>query len=58
MIDKQIEVFTVTPWEIEAVSALLRSAHIDIKIKDQKKMTIFVPSDQYVTATKIIDNRS
>ena len=56
MKEKQIEVFNGTPWEIEEVSAILKNAHIDINVKDQKNMTIFVPFEQYVTASKLLEN--
>ena len=50
----QINVFAGSPWEVESVKQLLKSAYITASTED---IHVSVPCQQYTAAMRVISNR-
>ena len=54
----QINVFAGSPWEVESVKQLLKSAHITASTEDKGNgIHVSVPCQQYTAAMRVISNR-
>lgn len=54
----QINVFAGSPWEVESVKQLLKSAYINVSTEDKGYgIHVSVPCQQYAAAVQVISNR-
>jgi len=54
----QINVFAGSPWEVESVKQLLKSAYINVSTEDKGYgIHVSVPCQQYAAAVRVISNR-
>lgn len=54
----QINVFAGSPWEVESVKQLLKSAYITASTEDKGNgIHVSVPCQQYTAAMQVISNR-
>ena len=54
----QINVFAGSPWEVESVKQLLKSAYITASTEDKGNgIHVSVPCQQYTAAMRVISNR-
>ena len=54
----QINVFAGSPWEVESVKQLLKSAYINASTEDKGNgIHVSVPYQQYTAAVRVISNR-
>ena len=54
----QINVFAGSPWEVESVKQLLKSAYIAASTEDKGiGIHVSVPCQQYTAAMRVISNR-
>lgn len=54
----QINVFAGSPWEVESVKQLLKSAYINASTEDKGNgIHVSVPCQQYTAAVRVISNR-
>ena len=54
----QINVFAGSPWEVESVQPLLKSAYITASTEDKGNgIHVSVPCQQYTAAMRVISNR-
>lgn len=54
----QINVFAGSPWEVESVKQLLKSAYITTSTEDKGNgIHVSVPCQQYTAAMRVISNR-
>lgn len=54
----QINVFAGSPWEVENVKQLLKSAYITASTEDKGNgIHVSVPCQQYTAAMRVISNR-
>ena len=54
----QINVFAGSPWEVESVKQLLKSAYIPASTEDKGNgIHVSVPCQQYTAAMRVISNR-
>lgn len=54
----QINVFAGSPWEVESVKQLLKSAYINASTEDKGNgIHVSVPCQQYAAAVQVISNR-
>ena len=54
----QINVFAGSPWEVESVKQLLKSAYIIASTEDKGNgIHVSVPCQQYTAAMRVISNR-
>lgn len=55
----QVNVFKGSPWEIAALINLLNAAYLHASIVDNgsKDIHLFVPSEEYTAAMKVINGR-
>ena len=54
----QINVFAGSPWEVECVKQLLKSAYITASTEDKGNgIHVSVPCQQYTAAMRVISNR-
>ena len=54
----QINVFAGSPWEVESVKQLLKSAYITASTEDKGYgIHVSVPCQQYTAAMRVISNR-